>query len=315
MITHEPQVIIPQLTAEDRKVLATELRALNALKIEKGIAAHAMTRETVKVYSKRAGGMIERPRRLGAHAGQMVRQLVHWEGKGEAEDFSIHKTKREWEEEIGLSRSNLETATRRLVAEGLLTTRPDYRKGDRRPTTYYTLNLWAVMRLLDPVRAVEIEPELHGLEPETEAERVEYDDLDDLLDLPDFEDIPHVESETDDVRNGQRTCPEPTGLVSKTDRVAVGNGQVTREYPQSTAEDDDSLLTESSSFTTQNSPCESSLSLLPHGGNGVNNEGMDITTSAPISAREGWAMFKRGEVSMEELTVLLDPTKTVKEVA
>lgn len=339
MIAQESKITIPELTKESRAVVTKELRALNALNIQHGIANASMTTETVKVWSKKLGDTVERPRRLGAHAGNMVRQLVYWDGKGEADDFSIHKTKREWEEEAGLSRSNLDTATRRLVSEGLLTARPGYRKGDRRPTTYYTLNLWAVMRLLDPVRAVEIEPELRYLEPETDAcADCGYDDCLCFLDDGFAEPEESAEEGGYDldgeqavaVENRQRTCPEPTANVSKTDRVAVENRQLTGEYPQSTAGEEqhetrrytphatpfgaragrDEINHKRENTTT---PPPDDLDarrrdMLDAEGTEADSTPTPTRTSPPMSALEAWPMYKRGEMSLEEMILLTSPT-------
>lgn len=89
-----------------------------------------------------------RQRKIGANVAGMVRQLLHWEGKGEAEDGWIWKTAEEWElVEDGLTYRMLRTARDVAEAEGLLEyqERP-YRDG--RPRVYYRLNLVEVLRVV-----------------------------------------------------------------------------------------------------------------------------------------------------------------------
>ena len=128
---------------QNREVLREVLSEVNALGIEDGIA-----------------------RALRSHvAGKMVRQLTFWEGKSAADDFWIWKSGPEWWEEAGLSRSNLKTGISKLENVGLLEVdRNRVRPTDRRPCTFYRLNLFAVLRLVDPVKASGLEPELEHLE-------------------------------------------------------------------------------------------------------------------------------------------------------
>ena len=129
-------------------MITAKLKDANALRIQDAIAGAPRRRK-----DKRG-----RSWRIGHVAGKIVRQLVFREGTGELEEFWIHKTVREWCDEIGCTPRELQTVVRVLAEEGLLETKQGYRPSDRRQTTYYRLNLWAVLELVDPAGAAEIGP-------------------------------------------------------------------------------------------------------------------------------------------------------------
>lgn len=91
-----------------------------------------------------------RQRRIGNNVAALIVDLLAWDGSGEAEDDSIHRSRRGvWESPAALTESMLKTA--RLVAEeeGLLKYWTGIRPSDRRPTTFYRLNLWEVARVVN----------------------------------------------------------------------------------------------------------------------------------------------------------------------
>lgn len=91
-----------------------------------------------------------RYRRIGNNAAALAVDLLFWEGSGEAEDYSIHRTRRGvFESPAALTESMQKTARRILAEEGLLEHWTGYRPSDRRPTTYYRLNLWEVARVVN----------------------------------------------------------------------------------------------------------------------------------------------------------------------
>lgn len=107
-------------------------------------------------------------------AGVLMRQLWYLWNKGQLPDFWIHKTQREWEEQRPyLSRRNLETAVGKLKEAGLLEMKPGFRPGDGQRTTLYRPNPWAVMQLIDPVKAAEVEPQIRHLDLDTESQGAE----------------------------------------------------------------------------------------------------------------------------------------------
>lgn len=90
-----------------------------------------------------------RQRRIGAHVGMMVRQLLYWEQKGQLPDYWIHKTAREWlTADASFTKRMLRTAERVAVEEGLMEVEEGRRPGDRQQTKFYRLNLWEVTRVV-----------------------------------------------------------------------------------------------------------------------------------------------------------------------
>lgn len=87
--------------------------------------------------------------RIGAHVSAMVRQLLFWEGKGEAEGGWIYKSALDWEQaDAALTASKLRTARRVAVEEGLWEERQQLRPGDQRPTVYYRLDMLRVAEVV-----------------------------------------------------------------------------------------------------------------------------------------------------------------------
>lgn len=125
-------------TREERRLLANTLdETLDAIALEDAIANAPRS-------GRDAAGRVLK---MGHPAGKMVRQLVFWEGKGQAEDYAIHKVVREWRtSDARLTERQLRTATRVLKEHGLLETWGGYRPSDRRQTVFYRLNLWETLR-------------------------------------------------------------------------------------------------------------------------------------------------------------------------
>lgn len=123
----------------DERVATGILRGLDPFTMQDAVARAKRTKLD-------CGG---RQRRIGAHVGQMCRQLLFWEGKGELEDAWIHKTAREWEEsEAALTKRMLKTAERVAMEEGLIEVEDGRRPGDQQQTKFYRLNLWALARVV-----------------------------------------------------------------------------------------------------------------------------------------------------------------------
>lgn len=127
------------LSKEERGLLANTLDdMLDAIALEDAIANAPRSKPENE----------SRVLRMGHPAGKMVRQLVFWEGKGQAEDYAIHKVGREWRtSDARLTERQLRTATRVLKEHGLLETWGGYRPSDRRQTVFYRLNLWETLRV------------------------------------------------------------------------------------------------------------------------------------------------------------------------
>lgn len=123
---------------KNRGAVASVLKAVNPFEMQDAIARAKRS----KLDS--AG----RQRRIGAHVGMMVRQLLFWEQKGELEDYWIHKTAREWSTaDASFTTRMLRTAERLAVEEGLMEVKGGFRPGDRQRTKFYRLNLWEVARV------------------------------------------------------------------------------------------------------------------------------------------------------------------------
>ncbi len=197
MVADNATIQTPELTTEERKLLAEKLDGLDAITLEDAIA-HAPRRK------KDARG---RTWRFGEGAGKVVRQLFKlWEGKGEADDGSVHKCKREMMAETRLTERKLRSAVAVLVEEGLLETWNGYRN-DRRETTFYLLNLWECFKVASASEMTTVEERLEHerrgkyrarLERKLSDLRATLDDLelrfaepvehDEYCDLPDPED-------------------------------------------------------------------------------------------------------------------------------
>ncbi len=94
-------------------------------------------------------------RKFGPATGIFVRQLLFWDGKGRDEEGWVYKSGEEWTEETGLSRSNQETARRKLIKAGAL--EEELRGLPAR--LYYRLDLRALAAALDE----ELEPPKEGV--------------------------------------------------------------------------------------------------------------------------------------------------------
>ena len=90
-----------------------------------------------------------RQRLIGANVGAMCGQLLYWEGKGEADDFWIHKTANDWmTTDAPLTKRMLKTAERVAMEEGLIEVVPGKRPGDKQNTVWYRLNMWELARVV-----------------------------------------------------------------------------------------------------------------------------------------------------------------------
>lgn len=91
-------------------------------------------------------GQDGRTLRLRANVASMVRQMIFWEGKGEADGDWIYKTREEWFQEAGLTYRMLRVARDVARDEGLL----DYEERGPKGQTlvYYKLDMAAVLRVV-----------------------------------------------------------------------------------------------------------------------------------------------------------------------
>lgn len=367
MITHDSGITIPEFTAEERKMLAEKMDMLDAITLEDAISYAPRSK-------KDAAG---RTWRIGENAGKVVRQLFKlWEGKGEAGDGSIHKTKREMMAETRLTERKLRDAVAVLRSEGLLETWGGYRN-DRRQTTFYLLNLWECFKVAaaSEIGTVEgrlehernrkhrarLEEKLAGLratlsdlelrftervetatevdaerEPvEIEGEHIEEDGYEDG-DVPSLtdEDAPEVEPEPEWLPDNLTDYPPQ--VDSPTESMCQGTHDKLSPLHETTTRDDSRGSVESS-FNNSDSTGGVVADAPPAGGEDGNHE-PDPTTSTPpaedspdgrgteeglstyppettrpMPAREAWAMYERGEVSLLDLEELCRPTS--KEVA
>jgi hypothetical protein len=279
---------------------------------------------------------------FGPAAGILCRELLFWDNRGVDDDGWIYKTEEELTRK-GLSRHFQRKARATLIRRGVL----EEEKRGIPCQLWYRLRLGPLMEIRFPQDATDApEPEnVESVETETQADEPDHEGI---CDLPDFEDCfecgapeghePHCSLYDDPERvEGQRLNPDysPT-------RKGVEQARHARESNKS-----DALGSRAIQKEHQKEPQESSVlhtgephfSNAPAGEEKVNHEvmstpstpsvrdslgdrgtedGVSINppeTAPPISAREGLAMLKRGEVTSEELVVLLDPRKTVKEVA
>lgn len=74
---------------------------------------------------------------VGITGALMLSQSVYWSNRTRHEGRWFHKTQEEWQDETGMTRTELETARKRLVAEGLL----EIRKAGIPCKTWYRVNL------------------------------------------------------------------------------------------------------------------------------------------------------------------------------
>ena len=75
-----------------------------------------------------------------AVAGLVLSQLVYWADKGQDEDGWVYKRQHEWEQELAISRSELETARKILLKKHLI----QYKVAGCPPRGFYKLNLEAL---------------------------------------------------------------------------------------------------------------------------------------------------------------------------
>jgi hypothetical protein len=127
---------------KERSQALTILNGMKPLRVQE-----AITRAYRSESTTTKDGTIRRYR-IGAHVAAMCRQLIHWEGRGEAEGDWIHKTGFEWEHsEAGLTTSMLRTARRIASEEDLIEEKQGTRR-DKRATVYYRLDLWRVAQVV-----------------------------------------------------------------------------------------------------------------------------------------------------------------------
>ncbi len=124
-------------------------------------------------------------------AGMMIRQLLFFDDKKKVcEDYWIFKSGKQWEKDEGLTRSQVRTATRKIEEFGLA--QVDTERCDplyNNVTTFYRLDIYRVMQVVDPAKLERLEPELRYLEPDIDDFDVDDFDLDFLADgVEDFED-------------------------------------------------------------------------------------------------------------------------------
>lgn len=70
----------------------------------------------------------------------VISQCVFWSDKGRTGDGWFYKSQREWQAEIGIKRSALQTAIKKLSDVGIVETRLDGGRHNS-PTTYYRVNM------------------------------------------------------------------------------------------------------------------------------------------------------------------------------
>ena len=125
-----------------RRQALTILNGMNALRVQEAITRAYRSKRT----ATKEGGV--RRYRIGAHVAAMCRQLLHWDGRGEAQGDWVHKTGFEWEHsEAGLTRSKLRTARRIAREEGLIEENPGTRR-DQRATVFYRLDVWKLAEVV-----------------------------------------------------------------------------------------------------------------------------------------------------------------------
>lgn len=100
----------------------------------------------VKRAPHKAQDRAGRTLRLKENVAAMCRQLIFWEGKGEADGDWIWKTAEEWHQEAGLTYRMLRVARDVAKAEGLLDYEERGTVGESR--IYYRLNMTAVLRVV-----------------------------------------------------------------------------------------------------------------------------------------------------------------------
>jgi hypothetical protein len=128
---------------KERKKAYTLLDDMKVLAVQEAITRAPRSKKTttkdgrVRVY------------RIGAHVAAMVRQLLHWEGKGEADGAWIHKSEVEWmQSDAALTTSKQRTARCIAREEGLWEERHGLRPSDGRPIVSYRLNMWRVAQVV-----------------------------------------------------------------------------------------------------------------------------------------------------------------------
>ncbi len=87
--------------------------------------------------------------RIGAHVAAMVRQLLHWDGRGATAGDWIYKSEAEWlQTDAALTSAKLRTARRVGKEEGLWEEKVELRPSDRRQIVHYRLNMWRVAQVV-----------------------------------------------------------------------------------------------------------------------------------------------------------------------
>lgn len=322
MIAHVSDMTIPELTEESRALLTKEAKKLDVQR-----AVTRLTRNPV--------------------AGIMARQLLYFDDKKKlCPDNWIFKGPGDWDREEALSRSQVRTGNRDMIQHGLAEIDTERRNPtNNNKTTFYRLNVYRVMQLADPATLERLEPELRYLDPDFEPEgvetisevdadefdgipHVEHDDTDDLFDFGDipwcgcgecadcdpYGDPPVVQSDPPVVQDDppvgdidppyiQRTTQQEVPHKNYDSKSSVFHtGGVVAGAPPAVGEDGNH-----EPMSTTSTP---SVADLPDG-RGTDGKVRTIPseTTPPVSAREGWAMYERGEVSLEELSVLCAPAK------
>jgi hypothetical protein len=129
---------------KERREVVSVLKGMKVLAVQEAIT-RAPRSEKVTTKDGRV-----RVLRIGAHVAAMCRQLLYWEGKGEASSDWVHKTAAEWEaSDAALTAAKLRTARRvGHKEERLWEEKEGLRPGDHRPTVYYRLDVWRMAQVV-----------------------------------------------------------------------------------------------------------------------------------------------------------------------
>lgn len=115
-------------------------------------------REAISRARRKDKDAAGRQRRMDKNVADLIVELLTWEGSGELDDFWLHRSSRQIAESpAALTPRMLETARRNAAEEGLLRFRTGYRPSDRRPTTFYRLDMWQLARVVNRSELEEVE--------------------------------------------------------------------------------------------------------------------------------------------------------------
>ena len=291
--------MVARVAASQTRAFSKEERGLLANTLDDMLDAIALEDAIANAPRKIEAKTENEPRvlRMGHAAGKMIRQLVFWEGKGQADDYAIHKVRREWRtSDARLTERQLRTATRVLKEHGLLETWGGYRPSDHRQTVYYRLNLWETLRVafaseittleerLAKFKATLVDLELRftlaPLKPEEDWHDEHAPDLTDE-DAPGAEVDPEWLPEdfgTEDQGDTSSDYPGQNVSLSRPKRQPTPDTLSPLQKSNDTRERHEVAPT--SSFDNSEVGGESSLSLLPPGPD-FEGDGVPVTTSAP----------------------------------